>query len=200
RPGGNLVFVWSGNGPGDADGVFAQRVRTTSNAPVLFGTNDLTAINEDAFTNGGTPVSALVAGQVADADGDTVGIAVTAVNNTNGSWQFSTDGGTSWTAFGAPSAAAARLLAPDANTLVRFVPNPDSNGTVAGGLTFRAWDQTSGVAGGTADVTVNGGATAFSTATASASVTVNAVNDPPVNTVPAAQATAEDTPLVFSTA
>src|SRR5439155_20987784 len=47
RPGGNLVIVWSGNGVGDADGVFAQRFRSASNAPVLFGANNLTAINED---------------------------------------------------------------------------------------------------------------------------------------------------------
>src|SRR4029077_17316281 len=45
-------------------------------------------------------------------------------------------------------------------------------GTVANGLTFQAWDQTSGTAGGTADVTVNGGMTAFSPASASSSITI----------------------------
>ena len=61
---------------------------------------------------------------------------------------------------------------------MRFVPNVNWSGTVSNGLTFRAWDQTTGTAGGTADTTTNGGSTAFSTATASASITVNAVGLP----------------------
>src|SRR4029079_15366851 len=50
-------------------------------------------------------------------------------------------------------AQAARLLAADANTYVRFVPNADWNGTVTNGIVFRAWDQTSGTAGSTASLT-----------------------------------------------
>src|SRR5439155_479254 len=64
----------------------------------------------------------------------------------------------------------------------RFVPNANWNGTVSGGITFRAWDQTSGTAGSTANVSTNGGTTAYSSATASASITVNPVNDAPVLT------------------
>src|SRR5262249_31291681 len=60
-------------------------------------------------------------------------------------------GGSTWTAFGSPSVSAALLLAADANTYVRFVPNVNWNGTVTNGIVFRAWDQTSGTAGGTAD-------------------------------------------------
>src|SRR6185369_10255112 len=101
--------------------------------------------------------------------------------------------------FGTPSNGNARLLAADANTRVRFVPSLNYNGTVSG-ITFRAWDQTSGTAGSTADVTSNGGITAFSSATATASITINPVNDAPVNTVPGAQSTNEDTNLVFSLA
>ena len=62
---------------------------------------------------------------------------------------------------------------------MRYVPNANTNGTVGTGLTFRAWDQTTGTAGSTANTTTNGGATAFSTATATASITVTAVNDAP---------------------
>ena len=105
---------------------------------------------------------------------------MTAVDNSNGTWQYSTDGAFSWHDFGSPSTTAARLLGTDPNSIVRFVPNTNWNGTVTNGLTFRAWDQTSGSAGGTADTTTNGGTTAFSTSTAASSITVNAVNDAPV--------------------
>jgi hypothetical protein len=58
---------------------------------------------------------------------------------------------------------------------VRFVPAAGFNGTVTGGITFRAWDQTSGVNGGLGDASVNGGSTAFSTAAETASVHVRSV-------------------------
>ena len=40
---------------------------------------------------------------ITDVDGDPEGIAVTFVDNSNGTWEFSTDSGTSWTAFGSVS-------------------------------------------------------------------------------------------------
>ena len=127
---------------------------------MLSGANNLSAINEDPAANPGTLVSALIAGQVSDVDaGALSGIAVTAVDNSNGAWQYSTNGGTTWNAFGSPTDATARLLAADANTYVRFVPNANWNGTVAAGITFRAWDQSSGAAGNTADASTNGGTT-----------------------------------------
>ena len=79
--------------------------------------------------------------------------AITAVDDTNGTWQYTTDSGGLWTDFASVSESTARLLAADANTYVRFVPDADWNGTVINGITFRAWDQTSGTAGGTADLT-----------------------------------------------
>ncbi|MGH8674316.1 MAG: DUF4347 domain-containing protein, partial [Burkholderiales bacterium] len=121
--------------------------------PVLSGANNLTAIDEDPVSNPGTLVSALIAGKVTDPDaGALSGIAVTAVDNTNGTWQYSIDGGVVWNAFGSPGTTSARLLAADADNLVRFVPNANFNGTVTGGLTFRAWDQTSGTDGGTINI------------------------------------------------
>ena len=175
-------------------------VNPVNDAPVLGGTNNLTTINEDDTTNPGTPVSDLIAGEITEVDAAPLaGIAVTAVDNSNGTWQYTTDGGTTWLNFGSPSAANARLLAADANTRIRFVPNANYNGTVAG-ITFRAWDQTTGIAGSTADTTTNGGTTAFSIATATASITVNAINDAPVNTVPVGQTINEDQNLVFSNA
>ncbi len=156
-------------------------VTAVNDAPVLSGASNLATINEDPVVNGGTLVSALIAGQVTDGDASALsGIAVTAVDNTNGTWEYSTNGGGVWNAFGNPGGGSSRLLAADANTYVRFVPTTNFNGTVSSGITFRAWDQTSGSAGGTANTNTNGGATAFSGATASSSITVTAVNDAPV--------------------
>ena len=129
----------------------------------------------------------MIAGQVTDVEsGIAVGVAVTAVDDSNGRWQFSTDGGSNWTNFGVTSDSAARLLLADALSSVRFVPNADWNGTLTNGLGLRAWDATSGAAGATADASLNGGSTAFGSATARASVTVTAVNDAPVLALPVA--------------
>ena len=152
-----------------------------NDAPLLGGANDLAAIAEDEANNFGTLVSSLIAGQISDVDAMAQsGIAVTGVDDSHGAWQFSTNGGASWSAFGAVSDGAARLLGTDTNTLVRFVPLADWNGSVPNGLVFRAWDQTSGTAGGTADASSNGANTAFSSATASSGITLGAVNDAPV--------------------
>ncbi|MEG3838765.1 Ig-like domain-containing protein, partial [Microcoleus sp. herbarium14] len=161
-----------------------------NNAPVLnnSGTPTLTTINEDvaSASNTGTLVSALIAGAVTDPDtADTQGIAVTATDNSNGSWQYSTNSGATWTAFGTPSTVAARLLA--GNASIRFLPNNDYNGSA--NITYQAWDGTttnSGAAtftnGGTADISTAssiGGLAAFSTASETATITVNPVNDVP---------------------
>jgi hypothetical protein len=141
-------------------------VLDNNTAPVISGANDLTAIDEDPVSNPGTLVSDLIAGQVTDADaGALSGIAVIGVDDTNGTWEYTTDGGSNWFAFGAVDSTSARLLAADANTYVRFVPNADWNGTVTNGITFHAWDQTSGTAGSTADLTSNTVRDEFSTAT-----------------------------------
>ena len=175
-------------------------VTAVNDAPVLSGASNLTAVNEDPAANPGTLVSTLISGQTTDIDpAAPTGIAVTAVDNTNGAWQYSTNGGTTWNNFGAPTGAAARLLAADASTYVRFVPNANWNGSVPAGITFRAWDQSSGLAGGTANTTVNGGTTAFSSATASSSITVNPVNDAPAGANKTVT-TNEDTAYSFTVA
>ncbi|MEG5042680.1 MULTISPECIES: esterase-like activity of phytase family protein [unclassified Microcoleus] len=157
-----------------------------NNAPVLnnSGSPVLTAINEDvpSASNTGTLVSTLIAGAVTDPDtADTQGIAVTGTDNTNGSWEYSTDSGSTWTAFVTPSTAAARLLA--GNASIRFVPNADYNGTA--NITYQAWDGTttnsSGSTftnGGTADISTAssiGGLAAFSTASETATITVDTI-------------------------
>ncbi len=128
------------------------RLRVDS-APILGGANDLSPIARNEFTNSGTLVSNLIAGRVTNREaGARPGIAVTGVAGTYGTWQYSTNGAVTWQDFGVPSPAAARLLAADGVTLVRFVPSTNWTGTVVGGLTFHAWNQTSGTSGGTADL------------------------------------------------
>jgi Cadherin-like domain/Cadherin-like/Concanavalin A-like lectin/glucanases superfamily/Bacterial Ig domain len=145
---------------------FAQNVVAFNTAPVLNITKSpaLDAINEDAglpLGAVGTLVSKLVdfaspTGQidnVTDPDSGTLlGIAVTAVDTTNGSWWYSTNGGTNWTALNGVSDSSARLLAADANTRLYFQPNANFNGTLANSITFRAWDQTSGTNGSTVNL------------------------------------------------
>jgi VCBS repeat-containing protein len=158
-------------------------VTDVNDAPVLLGGRDFPAIDEDPFSlsNVGQSVLFFVADLVTDVDNGALGgIAVTAVNNTNGTWQYSLDGGESWNSFGLLSATSARLLASGQGERLRFVPNINFNGTVSAGLTYRAWDRTTGTNGGTANVTTNGGTTAFSEATAAIGITINPVNDAPV--------------------
>ncbi|HVS22894.1 MAG TPA: cadherin-like domain-containing protein, partial [Gammaproteobacteria bacterium] len=149
----------------------------------------------------GTLVSSLVdlavpSGQVdnvTDADsGAVLGIAVTAANSTNGTWWYSTNNGGNWLALGAVSDANARLLAADGATRLYFQPNVTYDGSIADAITFRAWDRTTGSNGATADTTVNGGKSAFSTATDTASLVVSAVNDAPTTSPVTLAAIAED--------
>ena len=76
----------------------------------------------------------------------------------------------------APSPIRSALLL-RATDRLRFVPDAQNADTAS--VTFRAWDQGSGSAGTKVDVSTNGGMTAFSTATETASITVTAVNDAP---------------------
>ena len=124
-------------------------VADVNEAPVLDNTGAM-ALNEIGFGQSNNP-GTLVADLIASAGGDRIsdpdagaveGIAITAANTANGSWQFSTDGGATWQALGAVSTGSARLLA--ANARVRFQPNLLYSGTITNALTFRAWDQTSG--------------------------------------------------------
>ncbi len=83
-------------------------------APTLNNTGNptLIAIDEDISdsANVGTRVTDLISGLITDADGDPKAIAVTGVNNTNGKWQLSTNGGTTWTDFSTVSDNSAVVL------------------------------------------------------------------------------------------
>jgi T1SS-143 domain-containing protein len=171
-------------------------IDNVNGAPVLDANASpfLVAITEDAVAPSG-PVGTLVSSlvdltgggginNVTDADGTGLGIAITATNSANGTWFYSTNGGTTWTAVGAVSNSSALLLEADGNTRLYFQPAANFSGTVTDGITFRAWDETTGTAGTKVDTSSNGGSSAFSSATDAASVTVNAANDAPVITAP----------------
>jgi Big-like domain-containing protein/cadherin-like protein/VCBS repeat protein len=165
----------------------------TNIAPVLDdnATPTLTAINEDAGAPGvgsGTLVSQLVdltppvgggIDNVTDADSTQTGLALTAVDNTNGTWKYSLNGGTSWTNVPAVSDDNALLLAADGDTRLYFQPNANFFGTSS--ITFRAWDQSDGsTEGSTADPSPGGDSTAFSAVFDTAGITINSVNDQPL--------------------
>lgn len=153
-------------------------VTAVNDAPEMVNAPSLIAVGivEDATDPAGTSVDALVpAGKIRDADGGVLdAIAVINVDNTNGTWQYKTDG--DWMDFGAPTESEARLL--DAAAQFRFVPATDFFGIAR--MRLRAWDQTSGTVGGTADVIANGGTTAFSNQLATATASVTPVNDAPL--------------------
>ncbi|MBA4192194.1 MAG: hypothetical protein C0467_29835, partial [Planctomycetaceae bacterium] len=152
-------------------------------APTLTGANNLPTINEDAVANTGSLVSDLIAGKFGDTDAVSGrGIAVTGLTGTHGKWQFSTNGGLTWTDFGPVSDASATLLGAAATDRVRFLPDTQDGTTAT--ITFRAWDQTDGRTTGTTGISVstNGGSTAYSSDPATASLTVTEVNDFPVFT------------------
>ncbi|TXH81226.1 DUF4347 domain-containing protein, partial [Thauera aminoaromatica] len=162
-----------------------------SKSPVLTSTTEDAGAPSGAV---GTLVSSLVdfatpAGQVdnvTDADsGALTGIAVTATNTSGGSWWYSTNNGGNWLAMGSVSEASARLLSADAGTRLYFQPSADWNGSLADAITFRAWDRSNGANGELADATSTGAATAFSSTSDTASLTVSAVNDAPVVTTTA---------------
>ena len=165
-----------------ATDVVDVNVTAVNDAPVLADTALSLTVLEDAGAPSGA-VGSLVStftGGLGDVDsGADKGIAITASDETNGAWHYSTDGGTHWAALGVVSNASSLLLADNASTRLYFAPSSHYNGTSAAALTLRAWDQTSGSAGSKVDTTTNGATTAFGAATDVVDVTVIAVNDVP---------------------
>ncbi|GJL61425.1 MAG: hypothetical protein NPIRA04_00790 [Nitrospirales bacterium] len=153
-------------------------VTAVNDAPVLTpSTPSLTTITEDDTSNSGNLISAIVTTDISDVDsGAAEGIAITSLNSSNGTWEYNT--GSGWTAVGTVTNTSALLLR--ATDSLRFVPDGQNADTAS--VTYRAWDQSSGAAGTKVDASTNGGTTAFSTATDTASITVTAVNDAPTIT------------------
>ncbi|MBL8827421.1 MAG: hypothetical protein JNM18_10635, partial [Planctomycetaceae bacterium] len=157
-------------------------------APVLntSGNPALPTIAEDAVANNGVSIATFVASvpyvMITDSDlGALQGIAITSVDTSRGTWEFSTNGGAAWQTMPAVSDSVALLLAANITTnRIRFVPNQDFYGTVTNAITFRAWDQFKGTNGLTLDASNNGGSRPFSRDSETASITVTPVGDRPV--------------------
>ncbi|MFC5355124.1 beta strand repeat-containing protein [Azospirillum himalayense] len=156
-----------------------------NDAPILStDVRSLSAIDQGVAdaANAGTTVTAMLAsaGTATDAEYNSpvplvtvvpLGVAVTGVTNTHGVWQYKVGSG-SWTNIpvGASNGSALLLAGSDR---IRFVPSGSGfASTDTGGLVFKAWDLTSGTAGNLADTTSG---SAFSTASASTTIRVDAV-------------------------
>ena len=72
------------------------------------------------------------------------------------------------------------------------MPNTYFNGTISSAITFRAWDQSVGTNGGTWSTTVNGGSSAFSATSDTATQVVTFVNQAPSFTKGADQSVASN--------
>jgi hypothetical protein len=178
---GNLTF----------EQTFTITVTNTNDAPILDASgNPFTILGvgtrQSTEMRQGTLVSEILArgaggDPIADQDaGALTGIAITAIDTSLGTFQYtlvtSNPAESDWInveAAGTVSGTSALLL-PDTARL-RFstglIPHHEAGAIflpleskLATGLTFRAWDRTSGVAGQRANTTANGGTTAFSPA------------------------------------
>ncbi|WP_171832488.1 Ig-like domain-containing protein [Comamonas thiooxydans] len=176
-----INFVVTDSAGADSNTAVVQvTINAINDAPTLSGGPYVWSGTNEDTSSAAVTVSSLLAGVTyADVDGPTGGIALTASSG-SGFWQYSTDGVT-WTDVGAVSNGSALLLS--GSTLLRYVPDGKNGGTAT--LTFRAWDQSFGIASlngirSTSDTSSNGGSTAFSTGIAQATISVSSVNDAPV--------------------
>ena len=172
-------------------------VTGTNDAPIASGSATLTAVNEDTASPAGATVSSLFAANFSDPDGDSFGgVAITNnATSSQGVWQYSTDGGTSWTAVGFPNSSTALALTP--TSLLRFLPAANYNGA-APALTAHLIDNSAAVSNGAVSIGGYGGMTPYSSGTVALTSSITAVNDTP--TVPATATTVgatEQTPATL---
>ena len=185
------------NTPGSAYSSTVQAVNLVvdpvNDAPVASGTATLST-TEDAVegTTSGSTVTTLFTSNFNDSR-DTVpggssantlaGIAITANAATaaQGTWRYSTDGGTTWTTIATTGLSDTTAIVLPNTARLEFLPAANWNGT-PGGLTVRLIDSSSGAVSFSAssDVSSNGGITPISAATVPLGATVTAVNDSPI--------------------
>lgn len=156
-----------------------------NDAPVLNAANDssLPSISQDilpAANVGATIGNILIDGSITDEDvappaTPPEAIAITGVDNSNGSWEH-WYANAFWRAIDDGSLSDDHALLLDANDKIRFQPHAGFAGDST--VTFRAWDQTSGTAENYADANPNGGRTAFSNETDTLSIRVSPSNPP----------------------
>lgn len=173
-------------------------------APVLAATSLVETLPAGVApaTNSGIAVSALVGGETVDTGGSP-GIAITAVDVSQGAVQFSVDGGSTWATISGVSDSNALLLSADSNGLDLVRVDVNASGTqapfnISDAITFRAWDQTqdAGDNGLYEDASANGGSTAFSSATDVMAATLLSAG--PSISEPGSQSMNVDDALTFS--
>ncbi|MDQ2082928.1 VCBS domain-containing protein [Xanthobacteraceae bacterium Astr-EGSB] len=170
-----------------------------NDAPVLSASASpsLSAQENDGVPVGnvGTRVSDLInaaggsLGNVADPDTTYLapGMVITALDASHGSWYYWSDSGANWNAVDLQAGQALYLLSTDK---IYFKPAADFSGTVAEAITFHAWDRSNGSFTGVNSAPASyGGTTAYSSATDTASLTVEsapaAAHDDVISLVPA---------------
>lgn len=148
-------------------------INQVNDAPSLADgtTAALPATLENVASSGTTVAAILASTSGLDVDGGALnGIAVTGVTG-NGTWQYSTDGVT-WRDFGSTTPTNALLV--DGATQIRYVPSTMSETAT---INFVAWDGSTGAASTNfvanyANPGAGGGASSFSSESASASIIV----------------------------
>jgi hypothetical protein len=110
------------------------------------------------------------------------GIAIVGIDNTNGIWQYSLNGGVKWDTLATATTTSALLL--DTLAKMRFVPKV-ATWTGTAKMRFRAWNQVKGTSGTVAGTLENGGVTPYSATIGTAIIEVKAppsiTQQPPVN-------------------
>ncbi|ULA64539.1 MAG: hypothetical protein LZF86_140065 [Nitrospira sp.] len=155
-----------------------------NDAPVLSeALITLPGTDENTISSPVTVASLLTAAGYVDVDsGALSGIAITGATGSNPAWGYSVDGGATWYSVDFSGRSFTNALLLNSSTLIRYIPLSQNGETAT--ISFVAWDQTTGtattaVAESTADVTVRGGTTAYSSLVTTGELAVSAVNDSP---------------------
>lgn len=184
--GGSAVVVWSGNGPGDTTGIFAQQFTSVNSAPV----NTVPAAQSTPMD---VPVVFSTANSnkisISDVDAGSGSMKVS-LSVTNGTLTLSGVSGLTFVTGDGTS-----------DSTLTFTGTVNAINAALNGMTFTP---TSAYAGSstltiTTDDQGNSGFGGAKSDTDAVAISVMPVNTAPVNTVPGTQTTPEDTGLVFST-
>ncbi len=111
------------------------------------------------------------------------GVAITGVDPSEGTIEYSTDGGLNWNSFSGTLATTNALLL-DQSNLLEFIPNNASIGPIDNAITFEAWDEISGSGSSGSYVSTTSDSAAFSGTTANATLQITPMIGPtmPVDT------------------
>jgi hypothetical protein len=198
---GQNISAWIGT-PGNwssATVSLGTSVTAVNDAPVASGSATLAAVIEDTASPPGARVSALFGpnfSDAADGGGAIAGVAITAnaATSAQGTWQYSANGSTGWTAVAESGLSDTAALALPASYWLRFVPAPDYEGA-PGALTGRLADGSQGTvaAGSTQNLSGWIGTPGnWSSATVSLVTSITAENDAPTLATIGNQTIAED--------